>query len=192
MLEKISSFIIDNCISLTALFVSFVSLFLSLKQYRLSIPRLNFHIADDFSRYIGFIWYEPYNLAILKLYISNPSSQAVTIDSITLKYHGEKYLADTCSINDRYNENGITLLYKDDPKYLTKINISSENILNTKRIDAYGTSIGFAVFYDFPPIFRSVDCTLTLSLPNGKYCSQSVLIHPLNENQRPVNPLDKK
>lgn len=181
--------IVNFVLSVFAFIISLISFFISVRKYNLSIPKLKFDIADDFSRYIGFYWYDAYNLAIIKMYISNPSAQSVDINSIVLTYLGQTYLADTCSLHDRYNKNGISVLSKENTEYVAQLNISSENILNNKRIEAYGTSIGFAVFYDFPEITSDVPCTLKLTLPNGKFTEKDIVIHPLDDNEAPIHPL---
>lgn len=193
MPEQIKLFINENWLSIMALIISFISLFLSIKDHFLSIPRLTFYTAKDFSRYIGFIWRgEPFNLAVTKIFLSNPSSQATNIESIVLKYKRRTYRADTCKIHDHRNPNGITILYKNNPDFQTNLNISSENILNNRRIEAYGTSVGFVVFYDFPKITQKITCKITLNLPNGKHSTKRIPLYPLKRNQTVINPLNKE
>ncbi len=182
--------IFNLSLSIFAICISFTSLLISVQKYRLSIPKLHYTVDEDYSRYIGFIWYEHYQLAIVKMFICNSSEQSIDIESISLTYNGKEYFADTCSLSDDYNSDGITLFSKGHEKmHCIYLNISSENLLNNRRINSYGTSSGFAVFYDFPQITSPVFCTLTLTFPNRKKYKKAIMVHPLDDDFHPIHPL---
>ena len=162
-------------ISILALVVASLSLYISYRNYRKSLIKLK--IFSDESYSLGFTFYEPYEALIVQTKIINKSASSFSIQSASIIFKTVEYEATYLDVYDAFNKNGITLLLRNTNKgrYL---NIKTENILSKQRIDPYGVINGYFTFRGFPLITKDETVTLKVKTPTKTF-KKNIIVSPL-------------
>lgn len=185
------NFIKSNILECIAITISIISLFFSLKEHFKSIVKLRIKQTDNIRWSFGFRFYGEYQLFVTYIQILNSSKSDVTISSIYAKYNNTIYKAIIPPVCDILNKKGIRLFVNDDLTSGININFTSENILNSPRLESRDAISGFIVIDDFPILNKKSNIDLFIETPEKTFKVQ-IEGEPLPEKYRVRHPLNKQ
>lgn len=186
-MNSLIKFLSDKLIESLALAISIINLYLYYRTIRKEKVKLLIEQDSDEAYCFSFAWYQRYNCLFFHINISNSSKSDTSISKITLTdKEGNSYMPSQYNINDRFNDNGITLLFKNNSNEGLKFNLKSENLLKSLRIQSYGNINGFLVFFDVPIIKEKETYTLNIYTPSKNF-KKDIIISPLPNNLKPIN-----